>query len=149
MFISCTETHRLNIIFDTGLVHMSRIPRDLISALKRRSPIAPGGNKTDIEALFSVGDVVRVRTQEVSEVTRKLDLSMLQYKDASDEDDDYVVEGRDPEGDEDKFSSDDADDEEETVAFDAESTLIWWRGEAYNKIVDTGGDRCSSFQCRY
>ena len=116
---------------------MSRIPRDLISALKRRSPIAPGGNKTDIEALFSVGDVVRVRTQEVSEATRKLDLSMLQYKDASDEDDDYVVEGRDPEGDEDKFASQDVDDEEETVAFDAESTLIWWRGEAYNKIVDT------------
>ena len=62
---------------------------------------------------------------------------MLQYKDAADEDDDYVVEGRDPEGDEDKFDNQDVDDEEETAAFDAESTLIWWRGEAYNKIVDT------------
>ena len=105
--------------------------------MKRRAPIAPGGNKTDVEALFTVGDVVRVRTQEVSEVNRRLELSMLQYKDAADEDDDYVVEGRDPEGDEDKFDNQDADDEEETAAFDAESTLIWWRGEAYNKIIDT------------
>ena len=123
-------------------MHQSRIPRDLISALKRRSPIAPGGNKTDIEALFSVGDVVRVRTQEINEQTRKLELSMLQYKNEADEDDDYVVEGRDPEGDEDKFQSQDGeDDEDEVVAFDAESTLIWWRGAPYTKIAGESGPK--------
>jgi hypothetical protein len=118
-----------------GLVHQSRIPRDLISALKRRAPIAPGGNKTDIEALFTVGDVVRVRTQEVSEANRRLELSMLAFKNDADDDDDYVVEGRDPEGEEDKFAAQDADDEEETETFDAESTLIWWRGAPYVKIA--------------
>jgi hypothetical protein len=118
-----------------GLVHQSRIPRDLISALKRRAPIAPGGNKTDIEALFTVGDVVRVRTQEVSEANRRLELSMLAFKNDADDDDDYVVEGRDPEGEEDKFAAQDADDEEETETFDSESTLIWWRGAPYVKIA--------------
>jgi hypothetical protein len=110
--------------------------------LKRRAPIAPGGNKTDVEALFSIGDVVRVRTQEVAVGSRRLELSMLAYKDEADEDDDYVVEGRDPEGDEDKFAAQDADDDEETVAFDAESTLIWWRGAAYHKIIgETSGPK--------
>ena len=95
-----------------------------------------------MEALFSIGDVVRVRTQEVAVGSRRLELSMLAYKDDADEDDDYVVEGRDPEGDEDKFAAQDADDEEETVAFDAESTLIWWRGAAYHKIVgETSGPK--------
>lgn len=123
------------------MVHQSRIPRDLISALKRRAPIAPGGNKTDVEALFSIGDVVRVRTQEISEAARRLELSMLPFKNDSDEDDDYVVEGRDPEGEEDKFAAQDADDEEETESFDAESTLIWWRGAAYTKIIGDSGPK--------
>lgn len=123
-------------------MHQSRIPRDLISALKRRAPIAPGGNKTDVEALFTIGDVVRVRTQEVAVGSRRLELSMLQYKNESDEDDDYVVEGRDPEGDEDKFDNQDTDDEEETESFDPESTLIWWRGAPYVKIaVESAGSK--------
>ena len=122
-------------------MHQSRIPRELISALKRRAPITPGQNMTDVEALFSVGDVVRVRTQEVSTANRRLELSMLQYKNESDEDDDYVVEGRDPEGEEDKFAEDDSNDEEETVAFDPESTLLWWRGAAYTKIAGDFGPK--------
>jgi hypothetical protein len=116
------------------LVHQSRIPRDLISALKRRAPITPGENKTDVESLFTIGDVVRVRTQAVSVGSRRLELSMMQYKDSEDEEDDYVVEGRDPEGDEDKYQEE-KDDDDEPVAFDAESTLVWWRGAPYTKIM--------------
>eukprot|EP00596_Hydrurales_sp_CCMP1899_P000474 CAMPEP_0119039820 /NCGR_PEP_ID=MMETSP1177-20130426/9488_1 /TAXON_ID=2985 /ORGANISM="Ochromonas sp, Strain CCMP1899" /LENGTH=553 /DNA_ID=CAMNT_0007004159 /DNA_START=179 /DNA_END=1840 /DNA_ORIENTATION=- len=125
----------------TGLVHQSRISRDLISALKRRAPITPGENKTDVESLFTIGDVVRVRTQAVSVGSRRLELSMMQFKD-DEEEDDYVVEGRDPEGDEDKFQEE-KDDDDEPVAFDAESTLVWWRGAPYTKIqgeVKADGD---------
>jgi hypothetical protein len=82
---------------------------------------------------ITIGDVVRVRTQAVSVGSRRLELSMMQYKDSDDEDDDYVVEGRDPEGDEDKFQED-KDEDDEVVAFDAESTLVWWRGAPYVKI---------------
>jgi hypothetical protein len=66
---------------------------------------------------------------------------MMQFKD-DEEEDDYVVEGRDPEGDEDKFQEE-KDDDDEPVAFDAESTLVWWRGAPYTKIqgeVKADGD---------
>jgi len=46
---------------NVGLVHFSRIPRDLTYALKKQAPIPEGTNKTDVENLFQEGDVVKVR----------------------------------------------------------------------------------------
>ena len=46
-----------------GLVHNSRVPRDLISALKKKVTIPSGQNKTDIESLFSEGDVIKIRVE--------------------------------------------------------------------------------------
>jgi hypothetical protein len=116
-----------------GLVHASRVPRDLIAALKKVAPVAPNSNKTDIEALFSEGDVLKVRAHQVSVGTRRLELSMLPYRANDDEDDDYIVEGRDPEGEEEKFAAQDSADED-VVEYDAEDTLLWWRGEPYKKV---------------
>jgi predicted RNA-binding protein with RPS1 domain len=115
-----------------GLVHQSRVPRDLIGALKKLAPIPAGTNKTDIENLFQEGDVVKVRTQSVAVGSRRIELSMLPYKASDDEEDDYVVEGRDPEGEEDKFQDRDNDDQED-ASYDAEDTLLWWRGAPYVK----------------
>ena len=113
----------------TGLVHASRVPRDLIAAMKKASPIAPGTNKTDIEALFSENDVVKVRVHSVNAGSRRLELSMLPYKADEEDDDDYIVEGREPEGEETVMSADDDDDEQEE--YSAENTLLWWRGKPF------------------
>ena len=79
----------------TGLIHMSQIPRDLISALKKRSSAQPSGNQTDVEMLFQKGDVVSCRINSYGG-PKKIDMSMLPPKNEED-DDDYVVDGRDPE----------------------------------------------------
>jgi hypothetical protein len=61
---------------------------------------------------------------------------MLEYKDESEEGDDYVVEGRDPEEDEDKKESKYEEESDEVFAtWDPESTLLWWRGAPYHKTV--------------
>lgn len=118
--------------FDSiGLIHYSRVPRDLISALKKRVTIAPGTNKTDIELLFQEGDVVKSRIHGVDVSSRKLELSMLPMRNMEEEDD-YIVPGRDPEGEEEKFMEQDKDEEEH---FDAEETLLWWRGAPYEKLA--------------
>lgn len=120
--------------FDSvGLIHNSRIPRDLIAALKKRAPVAPGTNKTDVEALFSEGDVVKSRVHAVDVGSRRLELSMLPMRN-TEEDDDYIVPGRDPEDEEDR-QMDNQDDEEEY--FDAEETLLWWKGSPYSKIISS------------
>lgn len=66
-------------------MHNSRISRDLINNLKSRVTITPGGNKTEVESLFSTGDIVRVRKESVTMETKRIELSMLQYKDSDDE----------------------------------------------------------------
>ena len=116
----------------TGLVHMSRIPRDLLYALKKLSPPPMDSNKTDVENLFQEGDVVKIRTHSVSVGSRRIELSMLPFKADDDDEDDYVVDGRDPEGEEDKYQERD-DEQDEEANFDAEDTLIWWRGAPYVK----------------
>lgn len=119
-----------------GLVHNTRIPRDLISALKRRAPITPGQNKTDVELLFSEGDVVKIRVQAVKVDARRVELSMLPYRASDSEEDDYIVEGRDPEGEENKFE-DTNNDEIEEEKFDGQDTLLWWKGQPYQKETFT------------
>ena len=114
-------------------MHRSQVPRDLIAALKKKLPPSKVVNQTDVEYLFSAGDVVKVRVQAVSVDTRRLELSMLPPKSKADEEDEYIVEGRDPEGEEFK-SYEDADEEEEAVSYDAEDTLLWWRGARYVKV---------------
>jgi predicted RNA-binding protein with RPS1 domain len=115
----------------TGLVHSSRVPRDLIAALKKAAPIPAGTNKTDVEALFAERDVVRVRVHSVKSESRRLELSMLPYRAAEEDEDDYVVEGREPEGEE--TVTRDADDDEDAAEYDAGSTLLWWRGAPYGQ----------------
>jgi len=118
-----------------GLVHVSRVPRDLLYALKKMAPIPEGTNKTDIENLFQAGDVVKVRTHAVSVGARRIELSMLPFQANEDDEDDYVVEGRDPEPKEgERFEERDREEEkEEEVSYDAEDTLLWWRGAPYVK----------------
>jgi predicted RNA-binding protein with RPS1 domain len=112
-----------------GLVHNSRIPRDLISALKERETASRASNKTDVEALFSVGDVVKVRVNGVN--AGKTELSMLKFTVNDDEEDDYVVEGREAE-DEENPQTFEAD-EDGSDSYDAQDTLLWWRGSPYVK----------------
>jgi hypothetical protein len=57
---------------------------------------------------------------------------MLPYRSAADDEDDYVVEGRDPEGEEGKNNFEDTT-EDEVVDYNAEDTLLWWRGAPYVK----------------
>ena len=115
-----------------GLVHNSRVPRELIFALKKRAPVPAGTNKTDVEALFQVGDVVKVRINGMQ--GGKCELSMLKYSAADDDEDDYVVEGRDPEVEEGKFQEDSAEEDDESH-YDAEDTLLWWKGQPYVKAA--------------
>ena len=126
----------------TGLVHNSRVPRDLVSALKRRPDAgSSSGNKTDVEMLFGVGDVVKVRVNSVNSDSNRVELSMLPYRAADDEEDDYVVEGRDPETEDGKPSFQergDADEEDAADNYDAEDTLLWWRGSPYVKSSLSG-----------
>lgn len=108
-----------------GLVHNSRVPRELTSALKKLAPVSTTANKTDVEQLFSEGDIIRCRVQSVDAAAKKLELSMLPFR-SRDDDDDVVIEGR-----EDEEESADVVEEEPEEVFDAQSTLIWWRGKPY------------------
>ena len=90
-------------------------------------------NQTDVEYLFSPGDVIKVRVQSVAVDSRRLDLSMLPLRTRVEEEDEYIVEGRDPEGEEYK-SYEDSDEEDEKTQYDAESTLLWWKGSRYVKV---------------
>lgn len=126
-----------------GLVHNSRIPRELIKSLKNRVTIPAGANKTDCEALFQAGDVVKVRVNGLNQ-QGKTELSMLKYDASDEEDDDYVVDGRDPEEEEGKRSFDDEEEDSEASGslYDPQDTLLWWQGAPYvrdvasNKEVD-------------
>eukprot|EP01038_Epipyxis_sp_PR26KG_P012900 gene12900-17284_t len=116
-----------------GLVHSKGIPRDLVSTLLKRNPKPVSLNKTDVEYLFSAGDVIKVRVHSLPNAAtgKKLELSMLPFRAVEDDGDDYFVEGRDPEGEENdnQFNNDDDEDK----SYDAEDTLLWWKGEPYKK----------------
>lgn len=122
-----------------GLVHVTRVPRDLISTLSKRVTAENPDQKTDFETLFQVGDVVKVRKNSL--VGGKLGLSMLPYRADDEDEDDYVVEGRDSPEDEEKDADDDQDDDaDDEKDFDAESVLLWWRGKPFEKTVIETGD---------
>lgn len=112
------------------------IPRELVTALLKRLPenADKSVNKTDVEKVFSIGDVIRFRFTSVSADQRKMELSMMEFRADDDDEDDYVVEGRDPEGEE--FDKDDDEDDDEIEQFDVHSTLLWWRGAPYVKAVN-------------
>jgi len=121
-----------------GLVHYSRVPRDLLSALKKISPVAASSNKSDIESLFGEGDIIRFRVNSVTTDTKKLELSMLPFKNTDDDDEDFAtMEAADRNGGEDVKAPDviDSVDEEQDTEYDAQSTLVWWRGAAYKPVV--------------
>ena len=134
-----------------GLVHARQIPRDLITALKKQVSTDSAGDKTDVEILFQEGDVVSCRVNSFGG-PKKLDMSMLPPKD-EEEDDGYVVDGRDPEQDEEgqaqngrprrssRFAETNVDSEAVT-GFDGESKLLWWRGKPYTAIgrPETAGE---------
>lgn len=117
-----------------GLVHRSRIPRALINALKTKAGVASGGNSTDVSAVLSQGDVVKVRVHNVAQGSNRLELTMLPLQEDDDDDafiPDYLLEeGMEEELDEFTQSFED-DDEGSPTFFDAESTLLWWRGAPY------------------
>jgi len=115
-----------------GLVHISRIPARLLSILKQTANPAPDGDKTDVELLFQAGDVVKCRLNMYTASTKKLELSMMPAKNDDDRNDGYIVEGRDPEGEEGKPQTNEQTDE---VDFDPEETLLWWKGAPYAKKV--------------
>jgi len=82
--------------------------------------------------LFSEGDVVKIRVQAVKVDARRVELSMLPYRASDGEEDDYIVEGRDPEGEENKYEDNNSD-ELDVEQFDGQDTLLWWRGQPYQK----------------
>ncbi len=115
-----------------GLVHISRIPRDLLAALKKISPPVEGkGN--DVEQLFSAGDIIKCRVHSTNVETRRLELSMLPFRAKDDDDDDYIVEGRDTEEEEEEEDEKNSNDDDETVQYNAQDTLLWWKGQPYKK----------------
>lgn len=115
----------------TGLVHISRIPAGLMKILKQTANPSPNGDKTDVELLFQEGDVVKCRMNTYSAANKKLELSMMPAKNSDGDDDGYIVDGRDPEGEEGKPQTNDQNDDQ--MDFDPEDTLLWWRGAPYKK----------------
>jgi len=115
-----------------GLIPGSQVPRDLISVLKQVQPVDATKDKTDVEQLFQQGDIVKCRIQKVDSEAGKLSLSMLPFRASDSDEDDYVVEGRDPEGEEEDNAADEDDEDDD---FDAQSTLVWWKGAPYVKVV--------------
>lgn len=113
-----------------GLIHVSRIPAKLLSILKQTANPSPDGEKSDVELLFQAGDVVKCRLNMYTASTKKLELSMMPAKNDGDQDDGYIVEGRDPEGEENKPQTNEQTDE---IDFDPEETLLWWKGAPYQK----------------
>lgn len=86
-----------------------------------------------LQTIFSTGDVVKFRVHAVSAEQRRLELSMLPYIASADDDDGYIVEGRDPEGEEfDDYDAEGDDDQDDD--YDPEDTLLWWRGAPYDKV---------------
>ncbi len=130
-----------------GLVHARQIPRDLMASLKKQVDMSNPGEKTEVEMLFQEGDVVSCRVNSFNG-PKKVDMSMLPPKDEAD-DDDYVVDGRDPEeGDEEKGGrprrpskyAEDNIDSQEVSGFSGESKLLWWRGAPYTPLGRPGND---------
>lgn len=130
-----------------GLLHQSRIPRELISALKKYSPITPtpGSNKTDIESLFQAGDVFKIRIQSMDIIQNRIELSALPFKSLEDDDDDINIIEDEDEGKEDKKGRSDREEaiaedsvaEDDEGSFNALSTLVWWRNQPFDKIAAT------------
>lgn len=118
----------------TGLVHVSQIPRSLVTALKKRTTIEAGQNKSDVELVFQEGDVMKVRVQSVDADSNKVEFSLQQYRADEEDEDDYVVEGRETEEELEEAEKNARDNAEEDAApYDPEDLLLWWRGAAYTK----------------
>jgi predicted RNA-binding protein with RPS1 domain len=129
-----------------GLLHQSRIPRDLISSLKKLAPISAEGNKSDIESLFQVGDVLKFRVQNVTD-NGKLELSAVPFRQSDEEEEEYnIIEDEDAEDEgkpagesskgrrrsrDDNILAEDSVADEDSTAFNPNSVLIWWRGKPY------------------
>lgn len=105
---------------------------------------------SDLESLFSPGDVVKVRVQSVDLAARRVELSMQPYRQGEKDgkngsgdggvrgmqEGEYMVEGRDPEGEESRYEEERRAAEEELALqsrFDPEDTLLWWRAQPYVK----------------
>lgn len=111
------------------------------TAAKKKPTKKAADSKSELEVLFAVGDVVKVRVQSVDSAAGKVDFSMMPYKqgeqDGSQESE-YIVEGRDPEGEESRYEEERRAAEEVQAfqhRFDAEDALLWWRGLPYVKTA--------------
>lgn len=118
----------------SGLMHVSQIPRSLVTVLKKRTTVEPGQNKSDVELVFQEGDVMKVRVQSVDADNNKVEFSMQQYRADQDDEDDYVVEGRETEEELEEMEKNSRDNVEDDAApYDPEELLLWWRGAAFIK----------------
>lgn len=128
-----------------GLLYQTRIPRELIATLKKISPPVAAANKSDIESLFSVGDIFKVRVESIND--NKVDLSALPFKSAADNDDDFEVIEDEDEAKEDKkggrrndrddIIAEDSATDDESSAFNPLNTLVWWRGAPFENALAT------------
>lgn len=136
----------------SGLIHRSRIPTALLTELRNRvSQESPqslcqdqGGDhdsrsQQDLGNIFQVGDVVKVRVHGVDESALRVDFTMMPDRD---EDEGFI-----PEFQLQQFESmpgapiqpinyADESEEGDGIGFDAESTLVWWRGAAYKHSAE-------------
>ncbi|CAK9251871.1 unnamed protein product [Sphagnum jensenii] len=109
----------------TGLMHSSQVPRSLVTTLKKRlanitdTTVASAGvNKTDVELLFTPGDVFKMRVNSVNKEANKVEFSLHPYK----ESEDYAVN------------------DEIVLSYDSEDLLLWWRGELDGLDIDLEED---------
>lgn len=136
----------------SGLIHRSRIPTDLLTELRNRvsqeTPQSPSHDQGDdretrgqleLGNIFQVGDVVKVRVHDVDESALRVDFTMLPDRD---EDEGFIPEFQIQE-----FESTqgslvqpieyaDESGAGDGNAFDAESTLVWWRGAPFKHSTE-------------
>jgi hypothetical protein len=132
-----------------GLIHPSNIPQDLLASLRNRalklhSSTTSSKAVSDVERLFHVGDIVRVRVASVSLGDCKVDFTMLppSLEELCGEDDVKDVKasitGR--ESDKELIELDAAIRDKRRhravqKPFDGESTLLWWNGAPFVSSV--------------
>lgn len=111
--------------------------------LKEREqiPSIEGRNRTDVlEKIFHVGDVIKVRIDNVNEESSRVEMSMFPMS-TSDDDEESSDDSHD---DDEEFVDEDSDDEQidsideevDTNQFNVESVLLWWKGSPYVPSAD-------------
>ncbi len=97
---------------------------------------AAASNQTDIEICFKAGDVIKCRIHSINPDGKKVDLSLLPYKNLADEQDGYIVEGRDADPTKAAFQDTrDLGKNKNDKKYNVEDLIVWWRGASYKKAL--------------